>query len=1443
MKSYSKALEIRRKAEELLENRGSKTVKQLSEADLHELIHEYEVHQIELELMNEELLRKDVTLNESENKYRIIFNNIQDVYYRIDLDGIIVDISPSITQLGGYNRADMIGKEVSEYYYSDKDRELFLNTIKQTQIVNDYELRFKNNQGGVIYTSVNAHIGFDNTGKAAYIEGILRDISERKLAEERLKESEEKYRELVENSPDSIAIYEEGKFVYANNVLVQLLAAKNSDELIGKPVLDFIHPDSITLVVERMKKVATDGIILPFVEEKIISLDGSTIDVEIKAIPINLGNKQAVQLIIHNLTESKIEEARLKKSEEKYRTIFNNVQDVFYQNDINGIIKEISPSIKYFTEFDREELIGSNASALYYDSKARENFLEKLFKEKDVRDFEFRIKTKTDELKYVSINARLIYDINGNPDHIDGSLRDITQRKLVEDSFRKSEALLRSIAETTTDVIFVKDRACRFVFINPAGCKFNGKTQEQLIGKSKADFNPNPVEVAQFNADDMRIMDSGNSESYEETIKAADGITRTYLTTKVPRYDGQGAIIGLIGVAHDITERKQAEELLIQTRQNYETFFNTINDFLFILDEQGNIIHTNKTVINRLGYTMEELLGNSVLNVHPAERREEAGRIVGEMLSGTSEFCPVPLITKSGVQIPVETRISLGIWNNKPAIFGVTKDISQLRLSEEKFSKVFYLNPSACGLSDLATGKYIEVNEAFYTLFGFDKNEVIGKTAMELGILASDVRTEILSKTEDGGSVPYSEAILKSKNGTTIYAVLSAENIYIQDKEYRYTVVHDITERKLTEEKLKESEKRYRNLFENAQEGIFQTNVDGSYVSVNPSLAKMYGFDTPEEMIKTRIDIAKDAYSDAGERERFLRIIEEQGFVKGYEYEVKRKDGSKIWYYEDAVAIKDETGKTKYFEGFVIDITQRKQAEEKLKESQSKYFNLYTLMRLMSDTMPDMLWAKDLNSRFIFANKAVCENLLNATDTSEPIGKDDYFFAKRERGLHPKDVNWHTFGELCVDSDEITKKEMKLMHFDEYGNVKGKFLYLDVHKAPLFNDKNEFIGLVGSGRDVTESKLTEQELIKAKERAEASDRLKTAFLNNISHEIRTPLNGILGFASLIIEPDLTEKQKNEYLKILNNSGYRLIKTVSDYMDISLITSGNMDIHNTNFTINDLFDKLLKEHKQNYEDSDLSLKIQLSEEIKTIELVLDESLLINALVHLLDNAIKFTKEGEITLGAEIKGKHIVFFVKDTGKGITKEAQEIIFNVFMQENVSNIRGYEGSGLGLSIVKGIMNLLGGTVSLDSEINKGSIFYLSLPFASPVKTDVLTNKLVVLIAEDDEVSAELISAKIKKISKEIIILINGKDVVEECRNNPDINLILMDVKMPGLNGYEASEQIRQFNKDVIIIAQTAFGMHGDYEKAIMMGCNEYITKPIDFVLLMALINKYFCK
>ena len=247
----------------------------------------------------------------------------------------------------------------------------------------------------------------------------------------------------------------------------------------------------------------------------------------------------------------------------------------------------------------------------------------------------------------------------------------------------------------------------------------------------------------------------------------------------------------------------QEDLLLQQTRKNYEIFFNTINDFLFVLDEQGNIIHTNSTVIDRLGYTREELTGLSVLMVHPPERRAEAGRIVGEMLSGLAEFCPVPIITKSGVQIPVETRVTHGFWDGKPVIFGVTKDISKVKLSEEKFSKVFYLNPSVCGLNDLVTGAYIEVNDLFYTLLGFERNEVIGKTAIELGLLTTETINSVMLKADINGKVTNIEADLKARNGDMKHVLLSAENIYVQDKKFRFTVVHDITELKQAEDEIK----------------------------------------------------------------------------------------------------------------------------------------------------------------------------------------------------------------------------------------------------------------------------------------------------------------------------------------------------------------------------------------------------------------------------------------------------------------------------------------------------------------------------------------------------------------------------------------------------------------------------------------------------------------
>ncbi len=378
------------------------------------------------------------------------------------------------------------------------------------------------------------------------------------------------------------------------------------------------------------------------------------------------------------------------------------------------------------------------------------------------------------------------------------------------------------------------------------------------------------------------------------------------------------------------SEVKQEDDLLQQTRDNYETFFNSINDFLFVLDEQGNILHANSTVYNRLGYTEEELRGISVLMVHPSERRDEAGRIVREMLMGTADFCPVPILTKSGIQIPVETRVTPGMWDGKPVIFGVTKDISALKLSEERFSKVFYLNPSICGLSDLDTGKYIEVNDKFHQLLGFEKDEVIGKTAIELGIVSAETYKDVLSKSDEDGKVNNIEAVLKTRNGDIKHVLMSAENIYVQDKKFRFTVIHDITELKKAQEEINRQAGVITSLLDSIPDLIFIKDIDGVYLGCNPPFAEFVGLSTEQIVGKTDYDLFDKEIAD---------------FFRKYDtsmLEVKKPQQNEEWItYPDGRRKLIDTLKTPYWGpdgvlsgiiGISRDITDRKQAEDQIKQ-------------------------------------------------------------------------------------------------------------------------------------------------------------------------------------------------------------------------------------------------------------------------------------------------------------------------------------------------------------------------------------------------------------------------------------------------------------------------------------------------------------------------------
>jgi CheY-like chemotaxis protein len=348
------------------------------------------------------------------------------------------------------------------------------------------------------------------------------------------------------------------------------------------------------------------------------------------------------------------------------------------------------------------------------------------------------------------------------------------------------------------------------------------------------------------------------------------------------------------------------------------------------------------------------------------------------------------------------------------------------------------------------------------------------------------------------------------------------------------------------------------------------------------------------------------------------------------------------------------------------------------------------------------------------------------------------------------------------------------------------------------------------------------------------------------------MNGILGFSRLLKEPDLTGEMQQEYIRIIEKSGARMLKIINDIIDISKIESGLMEVSISETNINQQIEYIYNFFKPEVEGKGICFSFKNYLPSKEAILKTDREKIYAILTNLVKNAIKYTNIGSIEFGYKKKEGDLEFFVKDTGIGIANKKHEVIFERFVRSDYSLNSKYEGAGLGLAISKAYVEMLGGKIWVESEEGQGSIFYFTIPYHFETKEKIVIKnaldnkknnkikKLKILIVEDDEASELFITIAVKKFSKEIIIARKGIEAVETCRNNPDIDLILIDIKIPEIDGYEVTRQIRQFNKDVIIIAQTAFGLSCDREKAIEAGCNDYISKPIDKNLLIELIKNH---
>ena len=457
-----------------------------------------------------------------------------------------------------------------------------------------------------------------------------------------------------------------------------------------------------------------------------------------------------------------------------------------------------------------------------------------------------------------------------------------------------------------------------------------------------------------------------------------------------------------------------------------------------------------------------------------------------------------------------------------------------------------------------------------------------------------------------------------------------------------------------------------------------------------------------------------------------------------------------------------------------------------------------------------------------------------------PIVVNDYESENKfKRGTPEGHIILHRFLSIPVIIDNVIVAVVGV------ANKKAEYEPSDVRQLTLLMD---------TAWRIVEHEDTIINLKIAKEKAEESEKLKSAFLANMSHEIRTPMNGILGFAELLKEPDLTGAEKDEYIGIIEKSGRRMLNIINDIISISKLESGLMQVSIKKTNVNDQLNYIHTFFKPEAEKK--KLEIFCSQGLSGNEAVIntDKEKLYAVLTNLVKNAIKFTWQGAIEIGYNKKDNYLEFYVKDTGNGIPPEQLEIIFERFRQGNESLTRNYEGAGLGLAISKAYVEMLGGEIWVTSVYGKGSCFYFTIPYTHEVslvrnrinadnKTFLDSSRvnLKILIAEDNDLSDFLLRKTVQQYAKEIICVRTGTEAIARALQNPDIDLILMDIKMPEMDGYNAIRRIREFNKDVIIIVQTAFALSSDRNKAFEAGCNEYISKPIRQVLLKQMIERLF--
>jgi len=1134
----------------------------------------------------------------------------------------------------------------------------------------------------------------------------------------------------------------------------------------------------------------------------------------------------------------------------------------------------------------------------------------------------------------------------------------IAERKLAKETIKA----LASFPSENPDPVLRVDRNGRLLYANEVSFKL--LTWKLEIGKKTPPFL-------------QKIISEALKERIGKIIET-EHYQKVFSFSFVPFVEE--GYVNLYG--RDITDRKKAEKVLTESESSLRNAQKIAKMGSWELDIVAQKAKWSDNYFAIIGYKPDEVEPRFEFfrnRVHPDDLSFLDESYTNIMKDKTPSSLELRLIQPDGTVKWIQNNISTVVEDDKLVnLKGVIIDITErkqaedkLRISEERLKILFEYAPDAYYLNDLE-GNFIDGNIAAEKLTGYDKNELIGKSFLKSNLLSPKQipkAANLLIKNSLGQGTGPDEFVLKRKNGSKITIEIISHPIKIKDKTLVLGMARDITKRNKTEKALQESEERFRSLFENSTVGIYRTTPDGKILLANPTLVKLLGYSSFEELAGR--NLTEDGFEPSYERTHFMDVLTREGEVKGLESAWTRKDGTILFISESARAIHDMEGSLMFYDGIVEDITGRKQAIEALKESEEKF-------RSIMENSADAVFILDQRSRFIYTNIAAT-NLLGFTleemkiktilDVAPPGAEDNYlklfkqvmgegkFFTEievlkkdgeiipvdlnsvllpngqvygscrdislrkqiekelldhRDRleelvndrteklrsvmeetldlyenapcGYHSLDANgkivrinntelsWlgytldevinrMSFEDLLTPAGLITFKSnypifMKQGKIDnlqfELIRKNGSTFHVSLNATAIYDADAKFIMSRSTLFDVTDRKLAEEALSKAKKEAEDANKAKSEFLANMSHEIRTPMNAVLGYTELLGNTVIDQSQK-DYVNSIKSSGRSLLTLINDILDLSKIEAGKLDLEYDYVDTYAFFSEFASIFSLKVSEKGLKFILDITSGTPA-GIYIDEARLRQIVFNLIGNAIKFTSEGKIMLKVFTQNPQVVNYskkkseelidliieVKDTGIGISKELQEAIFEPFVQER--DYKHYGGTGLGLAISRRLTLLMNGSISVQSKPGKGSTFTVRIPEISYLRdfsntiidiqidpSKIIFEKAVILIADDVEHNRSYLRDALKNTNLKIFEAEDGFAAYQLAKKViPD--LIIADIRMPKLDGFELLNKIKTDKKlkHIPVIAYSASVLKSQKERIHKSEFAGLLIKPV---------------